>query len=380
MHATIRTLFAPHTSLANTRTWRTLVNGHTGPLLLLVGIACCLLLFRAAYVPLAYNSDTGQYIETARLFSGDTTAMPHGNRLLKPLAPLAMVLLAPYTGDLTVALALLSALGYLLLVPIVYAFLYTLLHQRNEAFIGTLLYLGSYPLLFYGLDLYTETGAWLFHLIGLLYAARYFLVEASYRSVALSSLATTLGFLWKEYTVLSGLALVLCILLTRIPMRTKLAHLAVSALIALPVLIGWQLYVYATYGYTYLDWFLTGHGEPDATSQYSPFYVLKSLFALMLLGWGLIALGLARWHTFTRDERTVIAICGITSCGFLSWGYVSSRLYFVLAPVLALFAGRGSTLLPRWARYACLLLVLAVALAWLIVSTRPEVRAWLSAL
>lgn len=380
MHATVRTLFTPHVTLANTHTWRTLVNGHAGSILLLVGIACCFLMFRAAYVPLAHNSDTAQYIETARLFSGDTTAKPHGNRLLKPLAPLAMALLVPYTGDLTVALALLSAIGYLLLAPIIYAFLYTLLHRRDEACIGALVYLGSYPMLFYGLDLYTETGAWLFHLVGLLYAARYFLVEASYRYVALSSLATTLGFLWKEYTALSGLALVLCILLARVPTRTKLAHLATSALIALPVLIGWQLYVYTTYGYTYLDWFLTGHGEPDATSQYSPFYVLKSLFALMLLGWGLVALGLARWHTFTRDERTMITICGVTSCGFLSWGYVSSRLYFVLMPVLTLFAGRGTTLVPRWARYGCVLAVLAIALAWLIMSTRPEVRAWLSAL
>ncbi|MBP9760295.1 MAG: glycosyltransferase family 39 protein [Candidatus Pacebacteria bacterium] len=358
-----------------------LFGNHAGPVLLLLLVACISAYLRVNYIPLVVNSDTTQYIQTAQYLAEDPAGIAHGNRLLKPLAPMGMAVLAPYfDGNYATALEVLSIVCYLLLTIVIYFFAYHFLTSRFEAFCATLLYSTSYPMLMYGLDLYTETGAWLFHLLGLYYAVRYYRTPYL-KYVTLSALTTTVGFLWKEYAALSGLALGLLILLAHTPWKTKLGHLAVAGVLALPILIGWQVHVYQVYDYSYLDWFITGHGEPEATSQYSLFYIVKSMFALFLGGWFLVMSGMYLWRTFTREDRVPGMIAIFTSLGFLAWGYVSSRLYFVLAPMLAVFAGRGTRILSkRTTQITLVILIVSMNYTWLFVANTPAIRAWLVAL
>lgn len=371
-------------SAGSARIFRTFFTDHASTILLLLLVASFFSVVRVTYFPLTPTSDTTQYVQTAKYFAGEEGGVAHGNRILKPLAPLAMMLFSPLVGEhypYEIALGTLSIIGYLALAPAIYFLLFLFLKTREEAFIGSLLYLGAYPLLLYGLDLYTETFAWLFHVAGLYYAVRYYFGPQTLRPLLLSTTLTTVGFLWKEYTVLSGIALVAFVLLAHTPWRIKLAHLSASAALALPVLIGWQVYVYLTHDYTYLQWLITGHGEPDATSQYSLLYIAKSMFALLLLGWLWVVPGMLKWRTFSKEERIAGVVLALTSCGFLAWGYVSSRLYFVLAPVLVILAAHGLTCIERRSvRYLAVFVTVGATWVWIAVVNVPAIRAWLVAL
>lgn len=384
MSFTHRIIDRLRSTIGSERILRTFFTDHANTILLLLLVASIFSVVRVTYFPLTPTSDTTQYVQTAKYFAGEEGGVAHGNRILKPLAPLAMMLISSLVGEhypYEIALGALSIIGYLALTPAIYFLLFLFLKNREESFVGSLLYLGAYPLLLYGLDLYTETFAWLFHLAGLYYATRYYFGPQTFRPLLLSTALTTVGFLWKEYTVLSGVALVTFVLMAHIPWRTKLTHLAASAALALPILIGWQAYVYFAHDYTYLQWLITGHGEPDATSQYSLLYMAKSMFALFLLGWLWVVPGMLKWHTFSREERIAGAVLAVTSCGFLAWGYVSSRLYFVLAPVLAILAARGLTCLDRRSmRYLAVFVTVGATWAWIIAVNVPTVRAWLVAL
>ncbi len=351
---------------------------NIGLIILLLLIASTNILLRMSLLPIYTTNDTLQYIETAKHFAGDKNAKIYGHRLLKPLEPEMMALMSPFFDhDYTVSLEMLSVLFYYALTVLIYFFLLVFLKKRKEAFIGSVLYITSYPMLRYNLGLYTETGALFFHLLGIYFATKYYL-KPNIKLVIYSSLAITVGFLLKEYAALAGISLVIFILISKLPIKTKLAHLTTSALIALPILIGWQIHVYNTYHYSYLDWFKVGQSEPEETSQFTPFYISKSLFALLLLGCILVLGGVAKWKTFSKKRRTAGIVVGITSLGFLSWGYVSSRLYFVLTPILTVLAGRGT----RWIKSETLqtLFILSIMFStylWLIVASMPSVRAFL---
>lgn len=172
------------------------------PLLLVLCIGAGLATFKIHTVGFSPNSDYDGYLETAQLFRAVPGAIALPGRILKPLNPLVV---GAEESVMTPATAFATQV-------IVFYFLFLLacyflgrafgLTQVQSAFLALLLG-GSYPALKYGIDLYTETGAWFFYIASLALTLRY-LRAPTPRLVLMNTAVITVGFLWKEYSIRVG--------------------------------------------------------------------------------------------------------------------------------------------------------------------------------
>jgi 4-amino-4-deoxy-L-arabinose transferase-like glycosyltransferase len=80
------------------------------------------------------------------------------------------------------------------------------LSTKWQALAFALLSALSYPLLRYGVDLYTETGALFFYVLSFLITLWY-LKRPSVKLIIANGLVISIGFLWKEYTIVNALFL-----------------------------------------------------------------------------------------------------------------------------------------------------------------------------
>lgn len=336
-----------------------------------------ILLFAAAAIFVRYAnfpfttwaSDSIQYMETAKHFLGQGGEI-YPSRILKPLAPLGVGLISYFTGgNMMTALLAEAAICYVFLGWVIYYLLNLFFHDKKLALIGSILYISSYPLLKYGLDLYTETGAQMFWLLAVCGVINFYRKPSDF-NLYLTMLAVIIGMLWKEYSSLGMVFLYLVIIFhPRIAMIEKIKKLALSTIIVGLPLIAWMIIVYLSYHYTYFEWFKAGVSAPSG-SEYQPFFVLKSIVGVYLAGWVLVPLGLIKWREFSAEQKFLLKCLVPPSFMFLIWTGVSSRLYFVLALLLTLLAVNGLKGFFRgWtARIIIVLSAVAVNFYWLSVS------------
>ena len=355
-----------------------IVSSHRLFVILLILIASVNILVRTEFLDFSFNYDGVQYVQTAQLFAGEEVPA-HPNRILKPLAPLGMLLFLPFTDSYIAALALESVVFYYFLAILIYFFVFLIVPNKKQAFVASVLFITSYPMLRYGLDLYTETGAWFFYVLGL-YGAVLFYKTLSNKAFFLSLAAITLGVLWKEYAILAGVALAtITVFHPQLDIRSKIKKIIFAMLVFLPPVLLIMAYVYHQYDYSYLDWYRQGTVVSEEVSQYNIFYISKSLFALFMAGWLFVFLGLRKWKTFSKDQKFIIGSMVIPSFGFFLWGFVSSRLYYVLAVLLAVFAAKGVGTIKRNLYIGILLfLMVAVNYAWLFASYDSGIRTLLN--
>ncbi len=309
---------------------------HSTQLFLVVLVLAINWSLHHAFFPLTFTSDATGYLETARWMSGEEVPL-HPERMLKPLAPLGIVLFSFATGDLVSGMVLEVGIMYLLLAIATYLFFFSFFRQKTFALYGTIILVTSYPLIFYGLDLYTETGAIFFYILALFGAWKY-LTTDDRLFFWLTTITITLGMLWKEYSAVSGLFFGLIILFhPSRSFREKLKDLTLLGGVTVGLLGAWQWYVYTMYQYSYLDWYRVGIAGDATAREYTLYHIAKSLFATVLLAWALVPVGLLKWKAFSPIERRYILILVLPSFMFLLWGYVSSRLYFIIAPLALLF-------------------------------------------
>ncbi len=329
------------------------LRAHALPLAILLALCALAASFKLGHLGITPNSDYQSYIATAQVLSG-LPAQAYPERLLKPLAPLVVAAAAPALG-FPAAFVLEVVLFYFAFALAFYALAYAFLEDRWLALVAALFGALSYPMLRYGLDLYTETGAQFFYLLSLLLTL-FYLRMPSRRLLLANALAIGIGFLWKEYSAVAGLAFALVLLFERGTLRRRAAGLGLLAFVALIPTVLVQLWVYAAYHYTYLSWYLQGGASGFAT-QFTLHNLAKSLAALLGLAWLLVPVGI--WHLpeLSAVQRRFLAMVIPASFAALLWGYVSSRLFYVMAPALVLLAVYGLARLPRWVH------VLAVAVA-----------------
>jgi len=282
---------------------------------------------------------------------------------------------------LLVALLLESVIGYIALGFAAYAFGWMLFWSRTQAFVLSLLTVTSYPIFRYGLDYYTETGIWAFYFATLACAAAY-MHNPLRRYVWIGSVCILLGLLWKEYILLAALICVLAVVLhPRTTTEVKMRHsIEALAIVGLPWVI-WQYAVYSQYGYTYLDWLRIGSDSSAYASEYTLQNVVKSLFATVLLVWPLALYGaLQLWSR--RDVVYRFCLYALVpSFGFLLWGYVSSRLFFSIGPLLIVMAVVGLWSIQSVMIRLAIILLLLLLNSILILQVFPlQVQPWLFAL
>ncbi len=314
------------------------------------------------------NSDYTSYIQTAAVLTGHAGTL-YPQRILKPLAPFGVGLLAPTFGDRG-AFLLEVLLCYVGMLVVVYLLAEQFFGEVEYAVCYALLVGLSYPVLKYGIDLYTETGALFFYIWSLLLSLR-FMRRPVWSLVLANTVVIALGLLWKEYSVVAAAVFGLLIFLhPDIARHSKARYLAVLVAGVLCVDVLWQWYVFVHYHYTYLSWWHAG-GATGFATQLTVHNIAKSVFALLLLAWPFAAVGAWRARLLEHWQRVFIVMSLVPALVVFAWGYVSSRLFFVLAIPLYLLAVVGLSYLPhRWMRVACLVGVIATTIVWLFLSYR----------
>jgi hypothetical protein len=318
---------------------------------------------------LDYNSDYVGFIETARLFAGHPEAEQNPARILKPLAP-ALIAQAPMALGFERAFLLEVGIFYVLLVLSAYLF-FRLFFEGNRwrSIMATALFALSYPMLRYGLDLYTETGALFFYISGLM-ASLMFLRTPKTTLVWMNALIAASGFLWKEYSVVHFIIFNLIIVfhpLLRHTPKEKIRYLLLFNGLWVVISALWQFVVWTDYHYTYLDWYLGG-GVPYF-SRGGRFYMLaKSFFALLMIGWVALPFSYRALKALDRQRTMFFGLTLVAPLLVLAWGAISSRLFYVVTPALIIACVGGiEYLAPRRSmQAAAITLILASHAAWLL--------------
>lgn len=340
---------------------------HRTALIALLVLCCLAAGLKLVYLGTTPNSDYDSYIETAKLFSG-LPAQAYPARILKPLAPLGVAALAP-AADFPAAFEIEMMFCYLALALAVYWLAWEFFKSKRLALFGALLVALSYPVLHYGVDLYTETGALLFYVLSLALTLLYVRAPSKKLLVA-NALVIGIGFLWKEYSVVAGIIFAVALLLERVDWQRRVRNLAYLAALALAPSVVVQLWVYLAFHYTYLDWYRIG-GTSGFKTEFTLFNLLKSFAALLTLAWLLVPFGLAQWKSMERWQQRFLAIALPVPFICLTWGFVSSRLFYVVAPAFVLVALAGIRKWPVWAQYAAVGICLAAGIFWLVLKVSP---------
>lgn len=351
-------------------------------LIVLLCVAAIFSALRLAVLPLT-KGDSVSYIDAARSFAGETVPSDaiHPARLLKPLPPLLIALGARASdGDYTRAFAGLSVVSYLFFVIAAWFLFFVVFRSDRGAAYGTLLLISAYPVLYYGVDLYVDMGAWALFVAALASVAAY-VAAPSRRTALVVGIFLAVGILWKEYSVLAGASAFLAVVLSRdVPWRERILRLALIGILPIAVLLSAQWYVWAEFHFSYLDWFRIGSAAPPGQNEYTLPLIAKSLFGVLFLGWFAALAGLFGWRKLDDGQRRIFCCFAAPLLAIFLWGYVSSRLYFVVAPLGALLAVHGIlTYIKRTdAQVAVVTLLVAGNLFWVFAADllRPLVRAF----
>lgn len=307
-------------------------------------LSCILYTIRVLLFPFEVSTDTITFIDTAKYFTGDLSTAP-GFRLLKPLAPALIALIhILFNMDYMLALNFLVFATYIALSISALFFFYVFFKgEKYATYAGTILTISAYPILKYGLDPMTEVGAMVFVFLASAFLVLYNREEDKSKSLKylLASLFFILiGFLWKEYTALTGIALFL-VVVVKFYKDCKKNFLDLSLVVLVPAtfLIILNLICYYLFQYTYLDWFAVGQESSDAYTQFTLYYLAKSIFGTILLGWVFFLFGIYKFKTLDSNQKKEIIILSLITPLVFSWGYVSSRLFFpAIIPVIILSA------------------------------------------
>jgi hypothetical protein len=357
--------------IETTKNWFAPDAPHIRFLCIIFLVAALNVFVRLSFLPLTLSTDAYSYMDSARLVSGEIAEHAYPGRLLKPLAPIGIAFFAQFLhGDMVAGFLALNILCYFLLGIVIYTLLLLFTTDRMLAMLGAIMFLSAYPMLEYGLNLYSEMGTWALYVLALLGAIRYYR-DASWKNFSIAAGAVVVGLLWKEYAVPAGIFFGLVILFE--PMHTwkeKFTRMGVLGILSLIVVSVAALIVYELYQYTYIDWFREAALVDPAQSEHSLYFIGKSLFAVFLLGWGLVLAGLLNWKKIPHSDRWVLALLFPPSMMFLLWTFVSSRLYYIVAPLLSIIALHGLATITdrRSARVLLVAIIMLGSYAWLFAS------------
>lgn len=342
---------------------------HLLILLVLGAIAVSIKLF---FFPLSENHDYYRYIETAKLFIGVEVQQVFPEYILKPFAPLVISLFANILDGYRIGFVSQVLVFYFALIVVFYYFARSFFRDDFSAFLATCFFMLGYPMLRYGIDLFIETGSLFFFVTGL-YLAFNFIKHPTKKLLIFNLVVSVLGFLWKEYSIVHFIIFSLLLILhPYLDRQTKFRFSFLYLSVFLMINIVWQLFVYLMFHYTYFQWYragIAGFGR-----EYNLFNLTKSLFALLIAAWPLALVGYARFKMFSAEQKLFLFFSVPVPLIALLWGWVSSRLFYVIAAPQVLLAAHGLSSISRkrWASLVFLVLVLSSNFIWLFLSYRIQ--------
>ncbi|MFH0852573.1 MAG: glycosyltransferase family 39 protein [bacterium] len=313
-----------------------------------------------------FSSDSEGYAMTAQYFRGE--AAPVAQRLLKPLMPF-FIAISSYVFGLKASFLFLNSIFYFLIAFVIFKIVKLMFDDDKQAFIASVLFLASYPMLEYGITYMTDLASWFFCALSI-YLTLVFLKEPRYKWIILNGLICLAGFLTKEYAAVGILFFFICLFfIYKGDFLQKIKYLAVYGLFFAPVFLAWQAFVYFKFHFSYFDWFSLGRAELYKEQLVQ--VVAKSLGATFLLGWLLVFAGVLKIKKMANENKKILLALFAPSLLPLLWIGASSRLFYVIAFLLCIFASFGMVNLGNWVHktyaYALLLtIILAGNYFWLI--------------
>lgn len=321
-------------------------------------------ILKLKFVPFQISADYYTYLQTANLFAGLPVEQMFGFRILKPLTSYGLLWVSSLTGSYESAFWWIMMAGFIACVPVAYAIGKHFFGSEKSGIVYMLWIMLSYPMLKYGLEMATDSIAWLFYFLSTLFLVVYWLQKKE-SALWIAMIWITLGFFWKEYVVVSLIAMHALVLMDRTRSFSESVILLVKldALFVVPHAI-WQLYVFQTYGYTYFDWYFV---QDRPYREWTPYHYGKSLFALLMLGWVFACIGFQKWSRLGYEKLLLAGVLTLAASFCFVWGWPSSRLFFVLTPPLALIGVFGFEQICKkpWQYWSGMAAVLGGHLAWL---------------
>lgn len=297
------------------------------------------------FVPRFNHPDTDQYISTIKYIVGEPGGELIPSRILKPLpiligAWLTPIIRAEYT------LIFQNLIFYFLSVWLVFLFVYRLYKNEKQAFYGTVIYIGAYPMLAYGLASLTDMPGWFFYLFSALIALN-FLKKPQLKITLLAGFIAGFGMLFKESVAAAPIFFASLILIaTQFPLKEKLKYIFIfgTAFIIFPIIN--SIFMYKFYSFTYLDWFKLGGIYGEATNGGFYMVSLPRIFIeigrVLLIGWIFVFFGILKEFTLKNIERIKILFAFIPpSLSFFAWSYPHNRMIYIAAPLLVLLGSFG---------------------------------------
>ena len=324
------------------------------------------------YLGTTHSSDYDTYILTAEYLRGEAVTDPTGisiaQRILKPLYPGFLALARNVTDYFTAAL-IQAVVFYFLFIIAMFLLAREFFENLFLASITVLLTAFSYPVLKYGIDVYTETGAWCMYALSLYLTVKFLRAPSLYIFFANVALIT-IGFLWKEYIVVAAMIFGLGIILhNALSIWQKTMYVFLYGAIFLAVQIPWQLYILSAFNFSYLDWYVIG-GADGFSYEFTLKNIVKSTAALIGVMWLFVPLGLIRLKTASYHQKLFAYTGSVIPLIGYAWGFISSRLLYVIAPPMLLVSLYGISSWKRSTILALALLALAANVVWLLLSHR----------
>ncbi len=315
-----------------------------------------------------YSSDYEEYVAVAQHMSGDYTTDVRPHRFLKPLNPALVAAIATVTDDYHTAFILQALIFYIAFVLAVYVLAREFLDDILLSFLVASYVALSYPILKYGVDILTETGALFFYSASLILTLRY-IKAPGWKLLLINATVVTIGFLWKEYSIVAAIIFGLSILFhSSLSVRTKIQHVAVYAAMFLAVHVPVQIYVYIQHGYSYLSWYSEGVNGAIKQNEFTLKNIIKSTAALLSVLWLVVPLGFMRYKLLESWQKRFWQVSIAPPLIGYAWGYISSRLLFVMAPPFLLVAAIGMRTWNRPAQIALFVVASVANIAWLFAS------------
>ena len=347
-------------------------NAALSALLVLLVIGAAAAYLKLEFLGTTLSSDYDTYVLTAQYLKGEVVAIPGDisipQRLLKPAYPAYLAAMSSITDFHTAALAQ-ALFFYLLFIVAMYLLAREFFEDTFPSVIVALLSAFSYPVLKYGVDVYSETGAWFAYALSLWLTFR-FIRHPTAKIFLANSIVITVGFLWKEYAIITAIVFGLAILFhAALQVREKILYILAYAGIFLSVHIPWQAYVLRVFDFSYLDWYLAG-GADGFSYEFTLKNIIKSTAALLGTMWLFVPLGFSRLRAAAWEKRLFAYLSTPVPFIGYAWGFISSRLLYVIAPPMLLVAVLGMRDWSRRTQIAATAAALVANIGWLILSYR----------
>lgn len=312
---------------------------------LLISLALALLnaiVLLVFFVPRLDHTDTAQYISTINYLSGDSQSQFYVFRLLKPMPVFIGVALNGIL-DAKSSLIAQNLVFYFLSVFLVFLLINRLYKNEKQAFYGTILYVGAYPMLAYGLAALTDTSGWFFYILSVLISLK-FLEKNSFKTAFLAGLVAGIGMLFKENMAAAPIFFAsLIFLATNLSLKDKLKYILIFGIPFAVIILINSIVIYKLYSYSYLDWYTAQFEHPkEGFFAYTSLRIAIEILRVLLVGWIFFLLGVGKEIVLKNKERIKILIAFIVpSLSFFLWAYPHNRIAYIAFPLLVALGSFG---------------------------------------